>query len=247
MNDRHAIRVGVIKPTLTSRSLQDLEALLPPGIELVPEYMGFAYKSPEEFAGAMPGYAERIGALAAKGVDLIHPEGAPPFMLQGLAAERRLLAEWESRHGIPVFTTGTTQVAALNALGIRRFAGFSPFEGVLATAFERYFTDAGFEVLAMGRPRAEGRDLYSIPTDDVRTAVTSAFRAVPGRPEALYLLGSAWRALDVIEDLETDLGVPVLHPVVVRCWYILQRLGRTARYERSGDLLRRMPAIATTA
>src|SRR5690348_14112595 len=126
MANAKPVRIGCVKTTITSKSLNDLEALLPSDIELVPEYMGFTY-SGDEFARAMPAYAEKIAALAAKGVDLINPEGAPPFMLQGLAEERRLIAEWQARHGIPVFTTGTTQVAALHALGIHRFAGICPF------------------------------------------------------------------------------------------------------------------------
>lgn len=236
-------RIGVIKPTTTSNSLRDLAALLPDDIELVPEYMGFAYRDLDEFAKAMPTYAAKIASLAAKGCHMIHPEGAPPFMLQGLAEETRLLAEWEARHKVPVFTTGTTQVAAMRALGIRRFAGFSPFDGALAAAFARYFRDAGFDVLAMGHPDTGARDLYALPLDELRKAIVDACRAVPGQPEALYLLGSEWRALDVIEAVEADLGIPVLHPVVVRCWYILRRLGRAAHIDHSGRLLREMPLL----
>jgi maleate isomerase len=237
------VRIGVIKPTLTSKSLNDLEALLPSDIELVAEYMGFEYRSVEEFAKSIPVYAEKVASLAAKGVDMIHPEGAPPFMLQGLAEERRLIGEWEARHSIPVFTTGTTQVAALRALGIRSFAGISPFEGVLADAFTHYFRDAGFEVLSMGRPAALDRDLSSLSPDEIHASIVTAVRSVPGKPEALYILGSAWRSLDVLDGLERDLGMPVLHPVVVRCWYILQRLGRQKRFERQGRLLEQMPPL----
>lgn len=237
------VKVGVVKPTLTSRSLDDLAALLPADIELLPEYIGFSYKSEDEFARAIPAYAERIAALAARGADLIHPEGAPPFMLHGLAEERRLIAEWEQRHGVPVFTTGTTQLAAMRALDVQTIAGFSPFDGPLAAAFARYFTDAGIGVIAMGRPQTRGGDLYAIPPDAVLDALLQAFAALPDRPDALYLLGSGWRAFDVIESLETAIGVPVLHPVAVRCWYILQRTKRPLSYQRHGRLLREMPPL----
>lgn len=237
------VKVGVVKPTITSKSLNDLAALLPPTIELLPEYIGFSYKSEDEFARAIPAYAEHIATLAARGADLIHPEGAPPFMLQGLAEERRLIAEWEQRHGVPVFTTGTTQLAAMRALGVHRIAGFSPFDGPLAAAFSRYFSDAAIDVIAMGRPQTAGGDLYSIPADAVKDALIQAFAALPARPDALYLLGSGWRAFDVIEDIEAAIGVPVLHPVAVRCWYILQRTRRPRTYDRHGRLLREMPSL----
>ena len=238
------VRLGVVKPTLTSNSLADLAALLPDDIEMIAEYMGFAYKSLDEFRQAMPVYAEKVAALAAKGCDLIHPEGAPPFMLQGFAAEARTIGEWEARHGIPVFTTGSTQVAAMRALGIARFVGITPFAGELGEAFRRYFTDAGLDVLSMGKPVDGAEDVYDLTTEQIRDRVIVAYRAVPGDSQALYILGSDWRVLDVLDDLEAALGVPVLHPVLVRCWYILTQLGRRQPMAGHGRLLAAMPPFA---
>jgi len=238
------IRLGVVKPTTTSKSLEDLAALLPGDIEMIPEYTGFMYKSLDEFRSSMPIYAEKVAALAAKGCDLIHPEGAPPFMLQGFAAEAAYIKQWEERHGIPVFTTGSTQVAALKALGVARFVGYTPFAGELAVAFRQYFIDAGFEVLAMGKPIDDADDVYNLTTEQIRDRIIEAFAGEPAGAEALYILGSGWRVLDVIEDLEAALGVPVLHPVVVRCWYILTQLGRGQARAGHGRLLAAMPPFA---
>jgi maleate isomerase len=234
-------RIGVIKPTTTSHSLDDLAALLPDDIQMIPEYMGFAYKSLDEFRASMPIYADKVVLVAEKGADLIHPEGAPPFMLQGLAAETAYIREWEARHKVPVFTTGTTQVAALKALGIQRFIGLTPFSGELADAFRQYFIDAGFQVLFMGKPVEEEGDVYDLTTDQIRDRIIDAYRKVGGDSQALYILGSGWRVLDVIEEIEAALGVPVLHPVVVRCWYILTLLGRAEPIAGKGRLLATMP------
>lgn len=236
-------RIGVIKPTTTSRSLQDLRELLPAGVELIDEQMGFAYRSLDEFRQAMPAYAEKVANLAAKDVDMIHPEGAPPFMLQGLAEETRLIREWQSTYGLPVFTTGSTQVAAMHALGVERFAGFTPFSGELADAFARYFTDAGFTVLFMGKPVADDESVYDLPTAAIAGRITEAFARLPGGSQVLYILGSDWRALDVVEAVEAALGIPVLHPVLVRCWYIRRMLNLTAPMTGHGHLLAAMPPL----
>ncbi len=121
--ENKTIKIGVIKPSTTSNSYSDLCGLLPDDIELIPEYMGFQYKSIEEFLACMPIYADKVASLAAKGCEIIHPEGAPPFMLQGLAKETAFIKEWSEAHNVPVFTTGTTQVAAMAALGVERFIG----------------------------------------------------------------------------------------------------------------------------
>ena len=243
LTEQRPTRIGVVKPTLTSTSLDDLKTLLPPNIELVPEYMGFQYRSMDEFHKAMPIYDEKVRSLAAKGVDMIHPEGAPPFMVHGRTEEIRRINEWEARYGLPVFTTGTTQVAAMQAMRVVRFAGFTPFAGELAEAFRRYFIDAGFDVLAMGKAVGEDESVYKLPITEVKERIVDAFKAVPGNPQALYILGSDWRVIDVIEELEDVLGVPVLQPVVVRCWYILNTLGRASPISCCGQLLESMPPL----
>ena len=236
-------RIGVIKPTLKSHSLQDLRELLPAGVELIDEQMGFAYRSLDEFRKAMPAYAEKVASLAAKGVDMIHPEGAPPFMLQGRTEETRLIDEWQARHGVPVFTTGSTQVAAMRALGVKRFVGFTPFTGELADAFAAYFTDAGFDVLFMGKPVADDENVYDLATPQIAERIITAFADTPKGAEALYILGSDWRVIDVMARLEGALQIPVLHPVMVRCWYILRMLGLADPVPGRGHLLADMPAL----
>jgi maleate cis-trans isomerase len=238
------IKIGVIKPSTTSNSFSDLGSLLPDDIELVPEYMGFKYKSIEEFLACMPIYADKVASLVGKGCEIIHPEGAPPFMLQGLAKETAFIKEWSEAHNVPVFTTGTTQVAAMAALGVERFIGLTPFAGVLADAFRQYFTDVGLEVIHMGKPVADDATVYDLTTEGIRDHIIDAYRAIPGDSQALYILGSGWRVLDVIEELEAALDVPVLHPVVVRCWYILTMLGRSDPIAGHGRLLATMPPFA---
>ena len=240
------VKIGVIKPTLASKSQQDLETLLPPGIELISENMAFAYRSLDEFRNALPAYTEKVATLAAKGCDMIHPEGAPPFMLNGLATETRLIHQWQDKHQVPVFTTGSTQVAAMKALGIQRFIGLTPFSGELADAFTRYFADAGFQVLSMGKPAPEEQDVYQMTIEQIHAGMIKTFKRQGGDPQALYILGSDWRIFDIMGTLENELNIIVLHPVVVRCWYMLQRLKRPRKYENRGRLLAEMPPLLAT-
>src|ERR1041384_8525642 len=76
--------VGLIKPTHRPGSLEEFIRLLPEGIGVLPTYVGFKRGDTEEFRGALAAYEERVDELAKHGVDLIHPEGAAPFMVNGL-------------------------------------------------------------------------------------------------------------------------------------------------------------------
>ena len=124
--------VGVIKPVNESVSHPQLESIMPDGVAFKSVHLGVQYRSVAEFREVMALYEERVLEMAARGVDLLHPEGAPPFMLEGLAGERDRIKAWEDRFQIPVFTTGMTQLAAMEALGIRKFVGVTPFSGELA-------------------------------------------------------------------------------------------------------------------
>ncbi|MGZ3294442.1 MAG: aspartate racemase/maleate isomerase family protein, partial [Xanthobacteraceae bacterium] len=59
--------------------------------------------------------------------------------------------------------------------------------------------------------------------------------------EAIYMLGSGWRTLDIIAKLERDLGVPVVHPVTARAWEILKRLRTRKPVAGYGRLLQTLP------
>jgi maleate cis-trans isomerase len=60
------------------------------------------------------------------------------------------------------------------------------------------------------------------------------------KADAIYLLGSGWRVLDVIDALEQDLGVPVVHPIPARCWEIQLRLSIRQPVQGYGRLLAEM-------
>jgi hypothetical protein len=99
-NARHV--VGCIKPRPESNSLAELAKLLPTDISLIPRYLNFAYGTREELSNAIPNYESHIAYLTTQRCDLISIEGAPPFMLIGPQAERRmgrrLEAEIRNRH-----------------------------------------------------------------------------------------------------------------------------------------------------
>jgi maleate cis-trans isomerase len=59
--------------------------------------------------------------------------------------------------------------------------------------------------------------------------------------DAIYMLGSGWRTLNIIEMLEQDLQVPVVHPVPARVWEIQKRLYVRQPVKGFGRLLEAFP------
>jgi maleate isomerase len=87
--------LGCIKPTLRPGGLEELIRMLPEGIGVIPLFLGIKEGTTDEFKRAIAPYEPLLAQLAEIGCDLIHPEGAPPFMLLGHEGEAELLRKWE--------------------------------------------------------------------------------------------------------------------------------------------------------
>ena len=144
--------VGVVKPTYESGSLVEFIRLLPEGVGVIPVYAGIKQHTERGYLDALETYHERVAELAKIGVDLMHPEGGPPFMVRGYKSEQEIVGQWEEKYKMPIFTSGMTQTAALRALGIKKFVGCTYFrDNKLNDLFTRYFTDAGIRGASDGR------------------------------------------------------------------------------------------------
>lgn len=232
--------VGVVKPTHRPGSLEEFIRLLPEGIGVVPVYLNFTRGTEEEFRAALNAVHGKVEELAKEGVDLIHPEGAPPFMAQGFKGEEKIVKEWEAEFKIPMVTAGQTQVEALRALGVKKFVGVTYFVGGINDMFTRYFQEAGFEVLAMEGMKVDFADVGRLASTEIYAHTRRAFLRHP-EADGIYMLGTGWRCLDIIHLLEEDLQVPVVHAVPARVWAVQKRLHVRQPVKGFGRLLADMP------
>ena len=85
-------------------------------------------------------------------------------------------------------------------------------------------------------------EVPNIPPTQIAEHLKQSFRRHPGA-EALYLLGSAWKVLGVLEDIEDSVGVPVIYPLTARSWETQQRLGFREPISGYGKLLSEMPDL----
>lgn len=232
--------MGLIKPTMRPGSLEELIRLLPEGIGVLPLFLKIQRGTEDEFRQALQAFEEKVGELAELKVDLIHPEGAPPFMVHGYKGEERIVKEWEKKYKIPIVTAPMTQVEALRVLKVKKFVGVTYFTGKINDTFSRYFVEAGFDVVAMEGISVPFEDVGRLSSQEVYAHTRKAFLQHPGA-DAIYMLGSGWRTLDIVSLLEQDLGVPVVHPVPARVWAIQKRLHVRQPVRGYGRLLEEMP------
>ena len=235
--------VGTVRPTNRPESGQeiDLEEKIPAQIKFLTRTMNFTRGTEEEFSTSMPGYEAKAAELAKMNADLVRPGGAPPFMLLGYKAEQEIISGWEKKYGVQMFTSGQNHVHALRTLGIKKFVGASYFPEKMNAIFARYFTEAGFNVLAMEGINAPFADVPKVPSEQIFEFMKS-ISAKHKNADGIYMLGSAWKTVDIIDRLEKTTELPVVHPGPARCWETQLRLGLRHPMPGYGKLLAEMPS-----
>ena len=232
--------VGMIHPTMRPGVTEEVIRLLPEGIGLLPLFLNFRRGVRDEFEKAMPDYERNVAILAEQNCDLIHPVGAPPFMVLGRKAEARLVAKWEKTYKTTIFTVAQNHVAALKALNAKTIVGATYFSGKINDVFSKYFTDAGFKVRGMEGIEVPFDKVQELSGEQVYGFIKRNFLRHKGA-DAIYLLGSGWRTLNIIKTLEQDLQVPVVHPVTARVWEIQKRLHVRQPVAGFGHMLEALP------
>ena len=148
------------------------------------------------------------------------------------AFERRL----EERTGLPVTTGASACRAALETLGVRRIAVFSPYQPVADVEVGRFFREAGFDVAAITGLRCPtATDIARV--DEARLDALVAELDGPG-VEAIVQVGTNLSFVAQADRLEAELGKPVVAINAATLWHALREHGIADRVSGSGSLLR---------
>jgi maleate cis-trans isomerase len=231
--------VGLVKPTRRPGSLEELIRVLPEGIGVVPLLLNIRQGTEAEFRAVLEHYNRYVGELAEQGVDLIRVGGTPPFMLLGHKGEAELIRKWEEEYKTPITTDGQTHTAALRALGVTNFIGAS-YSALQNEIVKSYMTEAGFKIASMEPIDVPFDQVGQIAPHTVYAHIRKLFLANPGA-DGVYIQGGGWRTTSIVELLERDLGVPVVHATLCQSWEIQQRLKVREPISGHGRLLAELP------
>ena len=127
----------------------------------------------------------------------------------------------------------TAALAALKHLKARTIGLVTPYIEPIAAPVRDAFEAAGHTVAnAVTFGEAEEAKVARIGPDAIRTAA----RAVADGADAIFLSCTNLRTLDVIADLEAELGVPVLSSNQVLAWHMAQSTGASVDAAAPGKL-----------
>ena len=179
--------------------------------------------------------------LAAAPLDAIGYGFSSSAYAIGADGEEAMVARLEERtRGIPVTTSCAAAGAGLRALGVERLALISPpwFDQELNSLGSAYFQGLGLDVVFTASAE--------LPSNQRRIEPKQLFEWVrertPDTADGVFIGGNGFRAVAVIEALETELERPVLTANQALFWSLLQLAGSDAAIDGYGRLFTHPPA-----
>jgi maleate isomerase len=228
-------RIGLIIPSGNRMTEPQFNEYAPPGTGVYVTRLrmtGQWRKPPSELKRSLIEAAE---AFSDTQPDMIVFHCTANSMENGLAHEAALAETIQSASGCPTITTAQAIREAFAQCGIKKLVLISPYVKQTNEHEVQYLSEAGFTVLhELGL--ALDSDGYSAVTPGEWIRITKENT----RPDAdgYFLSCTNTRMIEAIEDLERDLGKPVISSNQATLWACLKKLGISHTNKALGRLFR---------
>lgn len=153
----------------------------------------------------------------------------------GVAHDRQLVSTIEGELGIPATTGTLASLEALRALGARRYGLVVPYVEDIASAIQETFAGEGFDCVGASHEGiVTNWDFSTVPP--ARIAERCRMLAATA-PDAIVIFCTNLAGAPVADELERELGVPIVDSVATCLWGGMRRIGIQTRIPGWGRLL----------
>jgi maleate isomerase len=235
--------------------------LVPAGNQVVePDYYSVAPKGVTIHASRMPTYSHPEGGgdgsnLSKMNEDLEHAAGylrdadldlivyactSGTYHKGSWEYDRQIAKRMEQASGLPGITAFQASVEALRKVGAQRISVAGPYGDKLLTVLKALLEEMGFTVISYeGEPEMKRRTRGSvIGNQDPKVILEFVPKAIRPEADTVFLPGTAWRALEVADELERITGKTVVTVNQASIWMALRRLEVTDSIPGFGRLLK---------
>lgn len=207
-------RIGVLVPFTNTNLEPDMTLLRPNGVSIHFARMGGYDMDEVPDAAQMQGMGaasidEPLALLAGARPDVVLYGCTSATLSHGVAFDRTLSQQIEQQTGAKTVTAAGALVQALGALGVSRIAYASPYTSDVNQQAIRFLGDAGFECASLAEvPEDLGNYGQGELTPD--EVFDLGIKADSAKSQALVLSCTDMRSVEVITQLETATGKPVV-------------------------------------
>ena len=230
-------RIGYLCPSVFELITSDFYRIAPPGVGSIGVTCMIEGWTPEAYKKGLDQIEQCARELGRRRCDFIIHAGVPLVVTQGLGFEKEIINKVETIANSPATTSIVAAMESLQALGAQRIALVNPYPPELNDALARFLTGHGFEIRSVVSLGADFTRIGQITVADVYQAAKRAVREA-GRLDGLYLPCPQFPVLDVVEEIEEDLGVPAVAHLAAELWLALKAIGIRKSVHGFGKLLR---------
>jgi len=232
-------RLGFLIPPGNPTTEPEIIRMTPPGVSV-----HFTRMVAHGVTGSLDGQEERnrtqithldenVALLAmVKPAVIVLAHTATSYTL-GQAGEKELVARLEKASGTRFITAFGSVIEAMAHLGVKRLAFGTPYSEASTRQCKTNLEGYGLQVTGFGR--LEG--VTNIYDETPQRAYALARRVDTPDAQAIFLSGVGMPTIEVLEDLERDLGKPVISSAAAMMWNALRVAKVNAPVEGFGRLL----------
>ena len=197
--------------------------------------------SPEGMVGMFAQIEHATKMVALAGPDMIIQDGVPISIASGIGTDKRIIALMEKVSGLPCTTQITAVVEALRFLEINKILVITGyFREEINKILYKFMEESGFTVVSTTDLGIDWHNTADTSPYAYYRPAKALYQKFP-EAQAVVICGGSTLQNDVIEPLETDLGIPVITQKSAALWQILKMMTIRETLPGLGMLLMKIP------
>ncbi len=233
-------RIGVMIPSTNTSFEADFQMVAPRDVTIHGQRLWLT--NDDEGEAGMERMNSEIESsaryLATAKVDVVAYGCTTGSFYKGSGWDRDMIELIERKAGVPAVATSPSAVEALRHFGAKKVSVASPYPDWNNQKLHAYLEAAGFEVLNIeGEPRAAEAGPQGINDQDPDDVASFAAGVCRPEADALFCSCTAWRSMEVVDELERRTGKPVVTSNQATVWATFRKLGVDQPIHGYGKLL----------
>ncbi len=227
-------RIGMLYPS-SGISEPEIQKMLPEGVSLHITRIPMRQPTCEVLTHMADSVEEAASLLADARVDIIAFACTAGSLIGGKGYDQKIVDRIGQATGLPATTTTTAVVTGLRTLGMKKLILVTPYVEQMNQIEKTFLEEEGFQVLSY-----RGLGLDNAPKQ-YGVEPSRWYRLVKETQEpqadGYFVSCGGIRVVEIIGQLETELGKPVITSNQALVWHCLRRMGIQEPMEGYGRLL----------
>ena len=216
-------RIALIKPAAGYADISCFHRIAPEGVAITATVVSkpIQLTNVEQLAGLKESVVESAKIVSVGNPDVILLNCTSGSLIKGYGYDQELINEIETATGTQAITTTTAVIAALNQLKAKNICLVTPYIQEVNEIERKFLEDTGFKVVQLqGLQIEKSNEIPNIPPYEIYQFAKKS--DVP-TADTMFISCTALDTLDIIEQLEYDLGKPVVTSNQAALWYALRK------------------------